>query len=293
MQVLFCNSYTFKKIGGIMKLIKNAIFLFIIFFLSDCASTSITSFKDPDYKKADFKRILVVVNSSDLGNRLKLETKMAEEIRKVGIFAMESYQLFPPTREIGDEDKVKLLIDNNIDSFISISVGESGVDNVYIPPTSSITKTEGNVNVYGNQASYEEKSKTTYQGGYTLSKPWAEFNTKLYDVSNGRMVWIASSFTGGNAFADFNNVTNSYCQEIVKKLEIDRLIPSKRITGHDKLLGQKSIIYLKNHTIKKGHIMGISKLIDGITITEITIRDEEGNWMQIPNKDIDRIEEVP
>ena len=183
-----------------------------------------TSFKDPDYQNAEFKRILVVANTNDLEDRQKLESKMVEAFSEIGVYALESYKLFPPTRELTDEEKVDLLLKNNIDAFISISVGESGVSEVYIPQTSSTTKTEGNVNVYGNTARYKEKSTTTYQGGYTLNKPWAKFETKLYDVSNGQMAWIASSFTGGNAYANRNTVINSYCGKTVDQLLEDNLI---------------------------------------------------------------------
>ena len=207
-----------------MKIISNSISLLIIILLFGCASTRMTSFKDPDYQKADFKRILVVANTSDLEDRQRLENRMVESFTNVGVYAVESYKLFPPTRNLADDEKVKIILKNNIDSFISISVGESGVNEIYVPPTGSTTRTEGNVSVYGNTANYRQKSKTTYQGGYNLSKPWAEFETKFYDVSNGRMAWIASSFTGGNAYAKRNTVINSYCGKTVDQLLNDKLI---------------------------------------------------------------------
>ena len=207
-----------------MKLLNYSLSFFVILFLISCASTRMTSFKDPDYQKAEFKRILVVANTNDLEDRQKLESKMVEEFSNIGVFALESFRLFPPTRELTDEDKVELLLKNDIDAFISISVGESGVREVYVPQTSSTTKTKGNVSVYGNTATYKEKSTTTYQGGYTLNKPWAEFETQLYDVSNGQMAWIATSFTGGNAYANRNTVINSYCGKTVDQLLEDKLI---------------------------------------------------------------------
>ncbi len=207
-----------------MKLISYSIYLFIVFLIVSCASTKMTSFKDPDYLNAKFKRILVVANTNDLEDRQKLESSMVEAFNDMGVFALESFKLFPPTRELSDQEKVDLLLKNNIDAFISISVGESGVSEVYIPQTSSTTKTEGNVNVYGNTARYKEKTTTAYQGGYTLNKPWAKFDTKLYDVSNGKMAWIATSFTGGNAYANKNTVINSYCGKTVDQLLEDNLI---------------------------------------------------------------------
>lgn len=198
-----------------------------ILFLSGCASTKMTSFKDPDYQQATFSRILVLANTNDLQDRKKLESQLVEEFSYYKIFALESYKLFPPTRDLSDEDKVELLLKNNIDALISIDVGESGTNEVYVPQTSSETKTKGKVNVYGNTANYKEKSTTTYYGGYTLSKPWAEFETRLYDISNGQMAWIASSYTGGNAYANRNTVINSYCEKTVEQLREDKIISKK------------------------------------------------------------------
>lgn len=213
-----------------MKQINLTLYFILTLFLIGCASTRMTSFKDPDYQKADFKRILIIANTSDLEKRQKLESKMVEEFTEIGVFALESYNLFPPTRELSAQDKIELLNQNGIDSFISIDVGESGINKVTVPVTSTTTKTKGNVNVYGNTANYKEKSTTTYQGGQTYSKPWADYETSFYDVTNGRMAWIASSHTGGNAYANFNTVMNSYCSEVVEKLVEDKLITDKTNT---------------------------------------------------------------
>ncbi len=198
--------------------------LVIVVFIVSCASTKMTSFRDPAFQSVSFNRILVVANTSDLEWRRKIEGKMAQAFRDVGVFAIEGVQLFPPTRELTDSEKVKILLQNNIDAYVSVSVGESGVKEVYVPPTGSTTKTEGDIRVTGNRAHYEEKSTTRIHGGYTLSKPWADFETKLFDVTTGQNAWLASSHTGGNAYANFSTVINSYCDKVVEQLLEDRLI---------------------------------------------------------------------
>jgi hypothetical protein len=213
-----------------------------------------------------------------------------------------------------NEEKVSLLIENKIDAYISVLVGESGIEEVYVPPTSSTTKTKGNVTILGNTATYEEKSKTTYQGGYTFSKPWAEFETKLYDVSNGRMAWISASFTGGNALASFNTVINSFSKEVVNRLENEELIltsnllnkrqleqesikEEKRKKELEKLFQkrkeeatppEKSIIYLKNSRIVNGTILYTEKT-DG-KLVRITVRNTNGEIITLDNIDIEKIE---
>ena len=106
-----------------MQIIKIYFFFIISFLLFGCASTKMTSFKDPDYQQANFKRILIIANTTDLEKRQKLESKMVIEFSKVGVFALESYNIFPPTRELSNEDKIRLRI---IELTLSNGVKEYG-----------------------------------------------------------------------------------------------------------------------------------------------------------------------
>jgi hypothetical protein len=194
---------------------KKVLVLFLVIVIGGCASTNMTSFKDPAFQNVKFKRILVIANTSDLQWRQKLESRMVGAFNDGGIDAMQSIFLFPPTRNLSPEDKVNLLMQNNIDAYLSINVGESGVQNVYVP---AIGKTV----VEGNQV-YEDPNKIV-GGNYTLSKPWATFRTTLQDASSGSTAWVANSSTGGNAYASFNTVINSYCEKVVEQLRQDGLI---------------------------------------------------------------------
>ncbi len=192
--------------------------------LAGCASTDMTSFKDPSYASTSFDRILVVANLSNLDWRQQIESRLVQEFQEKGIFAMKGMDLFPPTRTLTDDQKISLLTENKIDSYILIDVGETGTQQVYIPQTGSSTKTEGNVNVSGNTATYREKSTTTTYGGYTVSKPWAQFEAKVFDVSNGQNAWMASAFTKGNGYANFKTVVNSFCGKTVEQLIKDGVV---------------------------------------------------------------------
>ena len=206
------------------KQIKKIFLASIVVLCVGCASTQMTSFKDPDYEGSVFKRILVIVNTSDLEKQLYFETRMTKVFNGAGIFAKEGFKLFPPTRNMVATEKIELLKRDSIDAYISVYVGESGIEQIYIPPTGTSTKTEGSATVSGNQITYEEKSKTTVIGGYTISKPWAEFYAKLMDVSSGRTAWISSSFTGGSALSSFYTVINSFCDQILSQLVTDKLV---------------------------------------------------------------------
>jgi hypothetical protein len=171
----------------------------------------VSAFKDTDYENAVYQRLLVVVNSIDLEKRFYFETQMSTVFGDTGIFAEEGYKLFPPTRVLSDTEKIELLKRDSIDGYISIDVGESGVAQMYIPPTRTRT-------------SDGRTTKTVTTGGYVISKPWSEFYAKLIDASTGRTVWTSSAFTGGNAFANSHTIINSFCDKILSQLVADHLI---------------------------------------------------------------------
>jgi len=178
--------------------VKIVVSFIVTVILFGCASTSMTRFKDPDYQNAHFKRVLIIAITNNFGDRQKLESKMVKAFSIVGIYALESYKLFPPTRDLTNKEKANLLHHNNMDALLLMSPGTNGVSSYYVPITSSTTTTEGNIQVSGHTGYYSQESTTTHQGGYTLHKPWANFQTKLIDASNGKTVWIASSFSSGN-----------------------------------------------------------------------------------------------
>ncbi|MDR3598783.1 hypothetical protein [Clostridium sp.] len=204
-----------------MKNIMFASFLFGIFiFLSGCASTSITSFTDPDYRAVQFKKILVAANTNKVSDRLNMENRIVEVLATNGLKSIPSYSIFPPTREFTDSLKKVLMIESKIDGCLMIYFGDRGIDQVQIPVIGSSTK--GTVNKNNNGATFS--SLTTFIGGQVLDKPYAEFEIKLFDVVNGKTAWIANSFTGGNAYADFNDVYESFCDKVIYKLSKDNLI---------------------------------------------------------------------
>ena len=204
------------------------IFLLIVgLILFGCAATRITSFVDPDYQSVQFKKILIVGNTNKLDDRLNLEKRLSEVLSDNGIDAIPSYSIFPPTRTFSDSLKAVIMIENQIDGCLMIYFGDKGIQQVQIPVIG--TRTKGQMNVIGNQI--YSKEKTDYIGGQILDKPYAEFEMKLFDVTSGKMAWIADSYTGGNAYANFNTVYNSFCEKTVEKLSKDNLI----ITNDNKI----------------------------------------------------------
>lgn len=192
--------------------------IFWLSALSGCASTSVTAFKDPEFANARFERIAVYANTLNLEWRSSLEQGMAEEVIAQGGSAIPSMLIIPPTANQSAEEAVQALIDNNVSAVLQIDIGDSGVQEQWIPQTGSTTTTTGTASVYGNTGVYSGSSHTTNYGGYNVNKPWANMQTRLFDVESGKTVWIASSSTGGNAYADWDDIRSSYCKKIASEM---------------------------------------------------------------------------
>lgn len=301
------------------RLSKNRVFVVVLVCVfatisSGCASTKITSFTDPDYTKSVFHRVLVIANSERLDARLGLEDMMVKEFSKKKIFAIQSYKLLPPTRYISDSLKIEILLKNNIDSYISIFFGGKGIEQEYIPPLRNSTSSHGTISVSGNTATINTTSTTTNNQGVTISKPWAEFDTRFFDVANGRIIWMANTFTGGNALSNFSTVNFSFCSQIVSDLFTNGLvaeektIPESKISMAETSLHSKSGMYislngkpvrimiakaqelrlkLKNDHLIEGSLLSYES--EEQILSMIVIRNEIGEIFKIKCEDISEL----
>jgi hypothetical protein len=188
--------------------------------LFGCASTRMTSFVDPAYRGQKFTRLLVVADVPNLETRMTLEHRMVESFRDAGLEAIPASELFPPTREFTGEQMVAILKEHKVEAYISVTPIDAGVQTVSIPVYKQVTKTTATF--YGNTAS--SRSETYNVGGETFDKPWADFNARMLDAETGATIWMASSHTGGNAYATMRTVFGSFCDSVVDRLAEDRLI---------------------------------------------------------------------
>lgn len=191
-----------------------------------CESTRVwtTAFKDPAFSGRSFSNPAVYANTADLQWRHDLEKTLVAEMDKHGIPAKATFELIPPTRSLSPEERMQVLLEHGIDALVVIEFGESGVEHEYMPLTGTTTETSGTVSTYGNTGTYQGTSYTTVHGGYDISKPWAKMSTHVLDVASGRKAWVASSYTGGNAFASFEDIRNSYCKKILEQMLVDRVV---------------------------------------------------------------------
>lgn len=202
---------------------KTFISILVAFVLIGCASTKLTSFVDPDFTNTTYKEILIFYPSSDLDEKKEVEEIYKESFAEYGITTLSSIELFPPTRNLTVDNMIEIMKEKEIDAVLFVEFTDAWTDETYIPETQTTTK-KGNVNVFGNTATYKEKSTTYTSGGYNISKPRVQFVTRLVDIEKDQVAWIGSSLTKGNAFAKLHKLISSLAETTIEDLIKNRLV---------------------------------------------------------------------
>ncbi len=194
--------------------------LFILtVFITGCASTSITSFRDPSFAAKSFYKILVMSPFADLESRTKAESAFVERLAKHSVEGIPSISVFMPTRTYTNEELFKLLSENSIDGVLLVTLTDASSNQVYIPAFSS---TYGQASLTGNTLNY---SANTFQaGGYYVSRPQVHYEIQLYDVLTGNTAWVATSLTRGSASTNFDILIGSLADTAIEKLREDGLL---------------------------------------------------------------------
>jgi hypothetical protein len=184
----------------------------------------ITSVTDPAFHSRLFTHIAVVVDTADLGWRLKLERWLAETLRSKGMNAVEGSSVMPPTRGWNAALAQSMFAARSIDAYLTLEIIARGEWTRAVPLTTSTeVTTERNRKESGEEDAKEEvtvTTTTTQEGGYTQQIHWTRYAIRLVDVATGDVAWMATSDING----DPDRRIWSFCQEIVAQLHRDGLI---------------------------------------------------------------------
>lgn len=194
--------------------------IFLCFIIS-CARvrTDLTSVKDPISTNTNIRNLVVYAAFSDIETRQEVESGIASKLSEHAIEAIPSMQILLPTRTYTKEEISSVLEKNHIDSPLTVVLTDAYSTQTYIP---QISTSHGQGTISGNAIDF---SSTTYHtGGFYLSKPIVRFTLKLFDLKQGSIVWIASTLTRGNAFANLNKLIDSLSSTAVEKLQEEGFI---------------------------------------------------------------------
>lgn len=162
-----------------------------------CATTSVTSIVSPAAPKYGPGQILVVAAYNDLGWRRDVET--AFRGRNAAFVA--------------SVDVVDVSALNDATGILARFAADSVIEGLLL------------LGPKGAGLSQSFVASQYYTG--TVSKPWANTTATLYDKAEAKVVWRADASTGGNAYASWSDIRNSFIGKIVGQLDADGLLSNK------------------------------------------------------------------
>ena len=193
--------------------------MLIAVYLMGCASTEISTVRNPESYNTKFENILVVVPFTDIGLRRQTEGIFVSKFNSSDMKALSSLELIPPIKDYSDQELMNILDKNKVDGILTVALKDYWTSESYVPKSSS---TQGSANLYGNSLYY--RSYTQQYGGYYVSKPNVSFETRLFDRRSGEVAWLVSSTTSGNAFADYGNLASSLAKKVVSELKKEDML---------------------------------------------------------------------
>ena len=191
------------------------------FTINGCATTSVSSFRAPNFDGATFDKIGVFANTSNLEWRSSLEDSMVHELRELGGNAVATNSIISPTETLGADEVLQRLSNENVDALLVVTVGDSGVSEVWVPQRST-SAYSGAGSMAGGTGTYAGSGSSVTTGGYTAAKPWAQMSTGLFDMATGQTVWVASSSTHGTEYSSFKTVRQSYSRKVAAELATEK-----------------------------------------------------------------------
>lgn len=206
-----------------------------------CARMSMTSIPAPEIRGRTFRNVLVVADISDLRLRMTMEDHFrspsedgcAASVRQQGFVSAQrdsavtaclggrlrfrsAHEVFFPGRDYSEDEVVAALRQYGIDATLVITPGASGSTEGFVPPNYSTTCTGFSLTT--------GCTPTQSSGIVFLSRQWAQFSVKLYDATNGMVVWVAIATSGGNGFAQSADLLRSMADETLERLRADGVL---------------------------------------------------------------------
>ena len=200
----------------------------ILVLLGGCVTTKLVSYRDPSFATGyNMGKMVFVASELPLEERSFVETKFVEQFTKIGINGIRGMDLFPPTRSFTDDQKAKILQNNNIDSVLMIVGYSKTTDKTYVPQQYHAGTTTGTISYVGNTAYLTTQNHGYTTGGYTIKKPIFTYTLNLHEVRTGKIVWTASATAKGNAYANAEEFGHSTAATTITKMTQEGLLKKR------------------------------------------------------------------
>jgi hypothetical protein len=207
-----------------------------IFLMYSCAVSQISLTSSWANKNSTVKKsplVMVMVMGKNVENRKAVESDMVAKLKKKGIKAIGSLEVFQPeVQKYDSAAMVSLLRQNKIDMLLINGIVSVTEKERYIPGESKEVQVSQNAtpyssagyqvgyygNYYGFYSNYESMTDKRFVPGKTVIDVTVLINSRLYDVSKPELLWNGQSktFTKEPSVDLFKEFSKIVIDDIVK-----------------------------------------------------------------------------
>lgn len=165
--------------------------IFIALFLTACATTQLDStWKDPSYQ-AHPGKIMVIGVAKSPGNRRIFEDEFVRRLNAWGTDAIASYTVLPDKEQNDQVAITEKMREQGADTVLITRLVSKKKVRVYMPGVTYFPPPH--YGTWPNYYGYGYQAMST--PGYMTENEYAVIETNLYDASNEKLIWAASSET--------------------------------------------------------------------------------------------------
>ncbi|TDP03418.1 hypothetical protein [Flavobacterium sp. 245] len=210
---------------------KYLILLIAILSLSGCGSNTsiVNSWRDPDITVAqeEFKKVLVVALVKDEASRRITENRIAAS----NPVFKTSYQYLNATSQLTQEQKLKILQDENFDGVVTMRLVSKEKETTYVPGTYTGMYYGGfdgmytGMYGYGFGNWYGMYSPNFYDPGYYQETTSYMVETNIFSLKQNKLIWTGT--TESQYVTDLGQTVDAIMQAVVKEMRKDGSLPPK------------------------------------------------------------------
>lgn len=211
---------------------KYLILLFVILSLSGCGSNTsiVNSWRDPKITVAQehFKKVLVVVLVKDEASRRIAENRIAASNP---IFKTSYQYLNEDTKRLTQDQKLKILQDENFDGVVTMRLVSTEKETTYVPGSYTGMYYGGFDGLYSGMYGYGfgnwygMYSPAFYDPGYYSESTYYMVETNIFSLKENKLIWTGT--TRSDYVTDVGQTVDAIMQAVVKEMRKDGSLPPK------------------------------------------------------------------
>ena len=184
--------------------------LVLSILVSACASTTITSFVDPDFKGRKYSSFVVVTPNLNLEYASLLQGAVCKSLVGHGATCARSLDMFPPTRNYTGQQIAEALQAKRVTAYLVVTYGGGGTSSTQVGTMAygSATVSSNTVTAYGSAVPI------------TSFKPTDGYEVVLIDTATFNKAWIGGAKTQASGLANITDsvFTSSLAKEVAAQL---------------------------------------------------------------------------